>query len=94
VSRALFILSYDISDDRRRRLLSRKLESVARRVQESLFETYASAGDVHQVISDCERFVRVNENDSLRVYKISWDTKGCFFNLGGPVFDWETDIVI
>jgi CRISPR-associated protein Cas2 len=94
LSRALFVISYDISDDRRRRLLSKKLEGVARRVQESLFETYASVGGIRGVIADCVHFVRVDENDSLRVYKIPGDPKGCFFSLGGPAFDWEADIII
>jgi len=94
LNRALYIISYDVGDNRRRRLLSRVLEGSARRVQKSVFETCASAGDMLGIISACERFIQIHENDSLRIYKVTEDSNGCLVNIGGPVFDWRADIIL
>lgn len=90
----IFVISYDISDNRRRRLLSRKLEGAARRVQKSVFETYATTKDIQGIIANCASFIRVEDGDSLRVYRLSANTAGFFVNIGGPVFDWEADIIL
>jgi CRISPR-associated endonuclease Cas2 len=90
----MFVISYDVGDDRRRRLLSRKLEGAARRVQKSVFETCATIGGARRIMAGCEAFIHVKEGDSLRFYKLSGDSVGCFANIGGPAFDWEADIIL
>jgi CRISPR-associated protein Cas2 len=90
----IFIISYDVSDNRRRRLLSRKLEGAARRVQKSVFETYATTNDIQRIIARCVNFINVRDGDSLRVYKVSAESAGFFANIGGPAFDWDADIIL
>jgi CRISPR-associated protein Cas2 len=89
---SIFVISYDVSDNKRRRLLARALEGAGRRVQESVFETFAAEGDIRKIISKCGQFIHTSENDSLRVYRVRGE--GAFINIGGPVFEWESDIIL
>jgi CRISPR-associated endonuclease Cas2 len=90
----LFLISYDISDNRRRRSLSRKLEDTCRRVQKSVFETYAADGVINKIIASCACFVHIEDGDSLRVYKLPGNSMSCFASIGGPSFDWKADIIL
>jgi CRISPR-associated endonuclease Cas2 len=91
---SVFVISYDISDNRRRRLLSKKLEGSCRRVQKSVFETYATDGVINKIIANCAGFVYAEKGDSLRVYRLPGDYMGCFARMGGVVFDWKADIIL
>jgi CRISPR-associated protein Cas2 len=95
VNRSLYVITYDVCDNRKRRLLARELEGIGIRVQESVFETFVSPGDIRKIISKSSSFINTaNNNDSLRVYRICASCTGHFRNIGGFVVDWKQDIII
>jgi CRISPR-associated protein Cas2 len=94
MNRMRYVIAYDVSDNKRRRLLARKLESVGYRVQESVFETYMSPGEIDRIIADCSPHILIEDNDSLRVYRICENCSGYFKKIGGPEVDWSRDIII
>ena len=46
----LHVLAYDITDDRRRRQIVKRMEGIGRRVQESVFETFMTSGQIRRVV--------------------------------------------
>lgn len=65
----LYVVCYDISDDRLRQRLSGRLLDFGVRVQESVFECLLEPGQYEQMLTALER-VPLAELDSLRVYRI------------------------
>jgi CRISPR-associated protein Cas2 len=64
----LRILCYDVSSNKRRRKVARRLEDVASRVQYSVFEARLSAKVLKRVVADVEKLLE--NGDSLRVYSV------------------------
>ena len=62
-----YLLAYDIADDRRRAKIARLLESVAERVQNSVFEAYLKPADLEKLVAGTLKHLK-KEEDSLRVY--------------------------
>jgi CRISPR-associated protein Cas2 len=64
----LFVISYDVTDDRRRRRLARVLEKQAVRVQQSVFEIRAPWAKAIALAGRARRHLAAD--DSLRMYAI------------------------
>lgn len=90
----LRLLSYDISDSKRRRRVASLLEGNARRVQYSVFETFMTESEVSRLISKTLPFITTEEGDSLLVYRFCGSCAKWRRAWGRPVIDWEEAIVI
>jgi CRISPR-associated protein Cas2 len=71
----LYVVTYDISCDRRRKKVSDLLEGYGRRVQYSVFECLLSAVKYKELRQRLKHRVNVAE-DSVRFYPISGHTFG------------------
>ncbi|WP_374326922.1 CRISPR-associated endonuclease Cas2 [Azonexus sp.] len=77
----LWIISYDIADDRRRRLLANLLGTHAERVQESLFEGWLAPAEVQRIEREIAGLIDPN-CDTVRLYPISGPETGRRNTLG------------
>lgn len=68
-SKTLFILSYDIEDDRRRNKIREFLKDYGYRVQKSVFVFYLDDKVMKDVLEDLSRMMDYKK-DRLRLYKI------------------------
>jgi len=93
MARMHHVLSYDITNDKRRRKLVKLMEEVALRVQYSVFETSLSRKEVRLLVEQSLEFVRPSEGDSLRIYRICKTCAEHFQQIGGREVDWEKDFV-
>jgi CRISPR-associated protein Cas2 len=66
----LWIIVYDIADDRRRRKVAGYLGSMAERVQESVFEAWLVRREVPGIIAGLSGLIDVT-TDTVRVYPVS-----------------------
>jgi len=73
--RGFFVLAYDIADDRRRARIAKKMESVAERVQGSVFEAYLTDQELKELVKKVNRILKENE-DSLRIYSLCGPCRG------------------
>nr|WP_321500796.1 CRISPR-associated endonuclease Cas2 [uncultured Dethiosulfovibrio sp.] len=94
MARIHHVLSYDITNDKRRRKLVKLMEQVALRVQYSVFETTLSGKEVHLLVQRSLEFVNPSEGDSLRIYRICRNCAKHFHQIGGREIDWEKDFVL
>ncbi len=81
----LTVFCYDVSDNRRRRRISKILEKSAIRVQYSVFETRMNEGKTNAI---CQQIaVLLQDGDSLRVYVIgaNGERRTRIFGDGPPV---------
>jgi CRISPR-associated protein Cas2 len=68
-----YVISYDISCDKRRKKVSDILESYGHRVQYSVFECYLTKKKLKQLKKQLKRLINIAE-DSLRFYPLSEHT--------------------
>jgi CRISPR-associated protein Cas2 len=94
MARMRHVLSYDITNDKRRRKLVKLMEQVALRVQYSVFETSLSVKEVRLLVQESLEFVCPSEGDSLRIYRICKTCAEHFHQIGGREIDWEKDFVL
>ncbi len=87
------ILSYDITNDKRRRKLVKIMEGSARRVQFSVFETCLTGGQLEKVIERSMPYVKPDAGDSLRVYRVCGSCWKHCAHIGGISIDWEADLI-
>lgn len=66
----LWVVTYDISDERRRRQLGRLLGSRMSRVQESVFEGWLVSADARRLLDDVALMI-MPEADSVRAYPLA-----------------------
>jgi CRISPR-associated protein Cas2 len=66
----LWIIAYDIGDDRRRRCLAQLLASRMVRVQESVFEGWLNGADVAQLLAAAAELLEPAA-DALRAYPLA-----------------------
>ena len=66
----LWVLVYDIADDKRRRLLAKHLGQRLQRVQESVFEGWLTMMELEEVMAQARQLVDVGE-DRLRAYPLA-----------------------
>jgi CRISPR-associated protein Cas2 len=82
--RRLYVFTYDISDDRRRRGVARLLEDRGVRVQESVFEVRDRHDAIVRLAARIKR--RMMPPDSLRVYPVPGSVlRWCITHGGAPV---------
>ena len=65
----LYVISYDVSDDNRRRRVSEALKDFGRRVQYSVFECNVDAGGLKELMERID-FEFDFKTDSCRLYRL------------------------
>jgi CRISPR-associated protein Cas2 len=76
-----YIISYDIVDNRRRYRVARYLESVAVRVQKSVFEADWNQKILYTVIEKIKKVIDETE-DSVRIYRLCSNCQSEIVNFG------------
>lgn len=66
----LYLISYDIEDNRERLRLAKILLSYGERVQRSVFECDLDEGELAQLLSKIGRRISLKESDSVRIYAL------------------------
>lgn len=66
----LWVVAYDIADDKRRRSLVKTLARQLQRVQESLFEGWLTQGEMNLLVEEIAAIIDPVE-DSLRAYPLA-----------------------
>jgi CRISPR-associated protein Cas2 len=64
-----YLLTYDISDDKRRLKIAKIMESVGDRVQHSVFEAYLTQQELDKLLKRVRKVLSAKD-DSLRVYQL------------------------
>lgn len=91
----LFVVSYDVVDDKRRKELSDYLESYGVRVQYSVFETELNESQLNQLVNGIKKRIKPEE-DTVRIYPIAKDMRDKIITIGkdkGHFFDQNTIVV-
>lgn len=65
----LYLVCYDISDDKVRYDISQRLLDFGARIQESVFECLLDAAQYQRMVAALDR-IPLNELDKVRIYKI------------------------
>jgi CRISPR-associated protein Cas2 len=94
MAKMLRLLSYDITDSKRRGRIAKILEGSARRIQYSLFETCMAEGDLSALVSKTLPFVIPKEGDSLLVYRLCGNCEKQRRAWGRTLIDWEEAIIV
>jgi CRISPR-associated protein Cas2 len=68
----LYVISYDIPDDKRRKKIADLLEGYGQRVQYSVFECQLSREKYNDFRRRLRKIVKLEE-DNVRFYPLSWD---------------------
>jgi CRISPR-associated protein Cas2 len=68
MSGSLYLVSYDIVDDRRRNKLAKILQGYGNRVQYSVFECRLSKSQAKELELKARPYVKIDKGDSLRLY--------------------------
>jgi CRISPR-associated protein Cas2 len=82
IKRQLYVIAYDIADNKRRRRVATILEAKAARVQESLFEQRMSAKQADALFERLKTYCTLD--DSLRLYMVPDAAVSSSRTLGGP----------
>lgn len=90
----LHVLAYDITDDRRRRQIVKRMEGLGRRVQESVFETVMTSGQIRRAVLELQTQLMPTEGDSLRVYRVCSACAAHRLRIGGVSVEWNRDIIL
>jgi CRISPR-associated protein Cas2 len=88
------VLSYDIVDSKRRRKMATTLEGMGIRVQYSVFEAWLTNGQIRKLIKAGGAFIKTDEGDSFRVYRLCASCYPKRISIGGPSPDWEQPIIL
>lgn len=89
----LYVVIYDISDDKRRKRVFNLLEGYGRRVQFSAFECVLNDRKFEELRARLAKVVRMDE-DSVRFYPISRHTLGQVVIWGEPPLSQESGSVV
>ncbi len=68
-----FVVSYDISNDKRRRKVATTMEGYGYRVQYSVFECSLSKKQFQKLKRELQPYVKASEMDSIRFYPLPAD---------------------
>ena len=66
----LYIISYDISIDKRRAKIAKLLEGFGQRVQYSVFECNLDDRECAVLMRKLQRLAKPAESDSIRIYRL------------------------
>lgn len=83
MDRLRYVISYDISDNKRRRRLSICLDQYGDRVQESVFEAVLDRKLLNQMTEDVEKQI-LGSADTVRIYPLCATCAGKVERLGIP----------
>ncbi|RMG61041.1 MAG: CRISPR-associated endonuclease Cas2 [Deltaproteobacteria bacterium] len=88
------VVSYDVSDDRKRRKLAKFLLDYGKRVQKSVFEVVASRKSVEKMKRRARKFID-EETDSIRYYTLCGRCVVAVEHYGaGPPPEEEEDLIV
>ncbi|MCX7812499.1 CRISPR-associated endonuclease Cas2 [Pseudothermotoga sp.] len=91
----LFVVSYDVTDDKRRKELSDYLESYGVRVQYSVFETELAESQLDQLVRGIKKRIKPEE-DTVRIYPITKGVRDKIVTIGkdkGRFFDQDVIVI-
>jgi len=94
MSKAFYLVSYDISLTKRRNKLARVMEGKGRRVQYSVFECRLDRGELEDLLRKAAPHICEEEGDSLRVYALCGACAQKILCLGAEKEIWEDVIVV
>lgn len=77
----LWVVAYDIADNRRRRQLAACLGKQLQRVQESIFEGWLSQGESRVLLEEAEQLLELS-SDRLRAYPLAVRKSGRYQTYG------------
>jgi len=91
----LYVVAYDIPDDKRRKKVSDLLEGYGKRVQYSVFECVLSQAKYDELLKRLKGQVKLSE-DSLRFYPLSRHTLGQvkIWGVGPPITELPGSTII
>jgi len=90
-----YVVSYDITNNRRRSKVSKYLESYGIRVQYSVFETEINHDQLKKLIKGLKKIIKKNE-DTIRIYPISKESRKFIVTIGrdkGKFYDQDFIII-
>ncbi|KAB8146093.1 CRISPR-associated endonuclease Cas2 [Chloroflexia bacterium SDU3-3] len=91
----LYLISYDISNDRRRQKLAKLLEGFGQRVQWSVFECDLDQREYGLLAKKLKKVVREKEGDNLRIYRLCATCAQQTAIIGsGPAVEQRQDVYI
>jgi CRISPR-associated protein Cas2 len=91
----LYLISYDISIDKRRTKLAKLLEGHGQRVLESVFECDLSEQEYALLRRKLNRRIKVEEGDRLRIYRLCGNCVRQIVIIGdGPPVERSQDVYI
>ncbi len=91
----LYLISYDISIDKRRTTIARLLEGFGQRVLESVFECDLDQREYATLRKKLNRRVRPEEGDRLRIYQLCATCHGRVEVIGeGPAVERSPTVII
>lgn len=91
----LYVLSYDISVDKRRTKLAKLLEGFGQRVQYSVFECDLTDRQFAVLWRKLQRILKPEEHDSLRIYRLCATCTSTIQVIGsGPPVESSVDVLI
>jgi CRISPR-associated protein Cas2 len=88
----LYIVSYDITDDKKRLRISKTLRDFGTRVQYSVFECIINDKDLEKMTAKISRII--SEEDSVRVYTLCAKCKGVVKIFGRGKLTEDEDVYI
>ena len=88
-----WIVSFDISDDRRRRSVVKTLLSMGYRVQKSVFEADTDTASIKEVAEKMKQLID-GSTDSVRIYPNCRDDVGKTMLIGNSVIIEKMDYLI
>ncbi|WP_448523155.1 CRISPR-associated endonuclease Cas2 [Pseudothermotoga sp.] len=77
----LYVVSYDVVDDRRRNKLADFLENFGVRVQYSVFEVELKEKEYNMMIKGIKKRIKPEE-DTVRIYPIAKELKDAIMTIG------------
>lgn len=81
----LYVISYDISDDKERRKISEIISDFGVRVQYSVFECYLKREQIEKLIEQIKNEFTESGDDSILIYKLCEKCKNKKENYGYKV---------
>ncbi len=76
-----YVISYDVSNDKRRRLISKYLESYGIRVQYSVFECELNTTEIGRLLKGLKKSMDKKE-DSIRIYPLCINCRRGIISIG------------
>ena len=80
----MYVISYDISNDRARSKIADEIENYGRRVQYSVFECEISDEQLKKLYSRLALLIPDNEEGNIRIYKLCGKCEQDIMTMGTP----------